>query len=129
MTSLSRPIRFASYRCFLMVALLAGCKTDCVYYPCPSPGEAITVTVVGAGTSGLPPGLAIAIGNDTQAGLCDASDVCHIFAYPGAYRLTITATGFVPRVVDVTVTGEAPGCNTCGHVDRQQLSVVLQPGA
>jgi hypothetical protein len=111
-----------------MLVLLGGCKTDCVYYPCPSPGEAVTVAVVGAGDSWVPSGLAIAIGNaPPQAGPCDASDVCHIFAYPGAYRLTITATGFVPRVVDVTVTGEAPGCNTCGHIDRQQLSVVLQP--
>jgi hypothetical protein len=112
-----------------MVILLVGCKTDCVYYPCPI-SEAITLSVSGAGASGAPPGLAIAVGTDVpQAGLCDAAGVCHIFASPGAYRLTITANGFLPRVVGVTVTGEAAGCNTCGHVDRQQLSVVLQPAA
>jgi hypothetical protein len=64
-----------------------------------------------------------------QAGLCDASGTCRVFGAPATYHLTITATGFTPKVVDVTVAGTAAGCNTCGHVDRQQLSVVLQPGA
>jgi len=123
------PIRFAGYQCCLMVVLLVGCKTDCVYYPCPI-SEAITLSVSGAGASGGPPGLAIAVGNEApQAGLCDTAGTCHIFASPGSFHLTITATGFLPRVVDVTVTGEAPGCNTCGHIDRQQLSVVLQPAS
>lgn len=125
--SLSPPVRFVGYQCCLMAILLVGCKTDCVYYPCPI-SEAITLSVSRVGASGAPPGLAIAIGTDVpKAGLCDAAGLCHIFGSPGAYRLTITASGFLPRVVDATVTGEAAGCNTCGHIDRQQLSVVLQP--
>ena len=63
----------------------------------------------------------------SQTGMCDAQGVCHVFGPPGEYRLTITAAGFNPRQLDVTVKGEAAGCNTCGHVDRQQLTVVLQP--
>ena len=129
MISLVRPIRFAGYQCCLMVVLLVGCKTDCVYYPCPI-AEAITLSVSGVGASGAPPGLAVAIGTEPpQAGLCDAAGVCHIFASPGTYRLAITANGFVPRTLNVTVSGEAAGCNTCGHVDHQQVSVVLQPAA
>jgi hypothetical protein len=125
--SLVRPIRFAGYQRCLIAVLLIGCKTDCVYYPCPI-AEAITLSVSGGGAPGAPPGLTVAIGAELlQAGLCDAAGVCHIFGSPGAYRLTIAATGFVPRTLDVTVTGEAAGCNTCGHIDRQQLSVVLQP--
>jgi hypothetical protein len=125
---LSRLIRFADYRCCLAALLLVGCRTDCVYYPCPIP-EVITVAVSGAGSSGVPPGLAMGIDNAVpQAGLCDAVGICRVFGDPAAYHLTITATGFSPRVVDVTVTGTAAGCNTCGHVNRQQLSIVLQPG-
>ncbi len=128
MISLLRSVRFARSHCGLAVVLLVGCRSDCVHYPCPAPTEAIALTVTGAGFSGAPPGLAVAIDNDApQAGRCDAAGVCHIFASPGAYRLTITANGFLPRIVDVTVTGETAGCNTCGHIDRQQLSAVLQP--
>jgi hypothetical protein len=62
-----------------------------------------------------------------QDGFCDATGVCHVFGSPGHYHLTISATGFTPRAVDVTVTGETAACNTCGRVDGQQISVVLQP--
>jgi hypothetical protein len=126
--ALSRRVRFGGYRCCVVAVLLVGCKTDCVYYPCPI-FEAITVAVSGSGSSGVPPGLAMGIGNSPpQAGMCDGTGICRVFGSPAAYHLTITATGFSPRVVDVTVTGVAAGCNTCGHVDRQQLSIVLQPG-
>jgi hypothetical protein len=125
--SSSRPIRSTGYRLFLAAFLLVGCKTDCVYYPCPL-FEAITVTVSTAGTAAPPPALAIGVGDSTpQAGLCDTLGVCHVLGSPGVYHLTITATGFDPRQVNVTVTGEAAGCNSCGHVDRQQLAIVLQP--
>jgi|SRR5678809_968837 len=125
--SVSQPIRFAGFRCCLLAALLIGCKTDCVYYPCPA-FEAITLTVSAAGSSTVPPAIAIAFDSGpAQTGLCDTLGVCHLVGGPALYHLTITASGFTPRSIDVTVTGEAAGCNTCGHVDRQQLSVALQP--
>ena len=127
MSSVSQRIRLAGFRCCLFAGVLIGCKTDCVYYPCPA-FEAITLTVSAAGSSAVPPAIAIAFGNEPpQTGLCDTVGVCHLTGGPAQYHLTITASGFTPRSVDVTVTGEAAGCNTCGHVDRQQLSVVLQP--
>ena len=127
MSSSSRLVRSASCSYLLTAVLLAGCKTDCVYYPCPL-FEAVEVAVSAAGSSGVPPGLALAVGNTTpQAGFCDALGVCRVLGSPGLYHLTITASGFTPRTIDVTVTGESAGCNTCGHVDRQQRSVVLQP--
>ena len=128
MTLLSRSVRRASHRSGLMAVLLVGCRTDCFTNPC-AEFEAVAITVSGAGSSGVPTGLAIGInGIPPQTGLCDTAGVCHVPGSSGAYHLTITANGFSPRVIDVTVTGEPAGCNTCGHVDRQQLSVVLQPG-
>jgi len=123
----ARSTRWLGYRHCLAAVLLLACKQDCVYYPCPE-FEAVRVTVTAAGSSGPPPELAIAVGDGpSQTGMCDAQGVCHVLGPPGEYRLTITAAGFNPRQLDVTVTGEAAGCNTCGHVDRQQLTVVLQP--
>ena len=63
----------------------------------------------------------------SQTGAYGAQGVCHVFGPRGEYRLTITAAGFNLEQLDVTVTGEAAGCSTCDHVDRQQLTVVRQP--
>jgi len=123
----ARSSRWLSRRYCLAAVLLLACKQDCVYYPCPQ-FEAVSVTVSAAGSSARPPDLAIAVGDGPPlTGACDAQGVCHVLGPPGEYRLTITAAGFNPRQLDVTVAGEAAGCNTCGHVDRQQLTVVLQP--
>lgn len=119
----------AGYRSCLTAILLVGCKTDCVYYPCPDL-EAVSVGVSVAGSQSPPPALVVTAGdNNLPSGVCDTLGVCHVFGPPGAYHLTIAATGFTPKRVDVTVTGEAAGCNTCGHVDRQQVTIVLQPAS
>src|SRR5262245_17680079 len=120
---LSLLIRFGDYRFCLVAVLPVRVKNECGNDPCPAL-EAVTVARSGPGSSSVPPGLAMGIDNASpQTGLCDAFGICHVFGAPAAYHLTITATGFSPRVVDVTVTGKAAGCNTCGHVDRQQLSI------
>src|SRR5437762_11350023 len=118
---------FARYS--LPLVVLLACKGDasCVYYPCPL-FEAVTITVSPASGASRTAGLAIGVGDGPlQAGACDAQWLCHVYGGPGTYRLTLSAPGFRPQQPQVAVTGEAAGCNTCGHVDRQQLAVVPQP--
>jgi hypothetical protein len=118
---------------YCIAALAIACKDTgpCTPPPCPQ-FEAVTLMVSTPGTTSRPPGLAIAVNDGPlQTALCDTQDgVCHVFGGPGDYRLTISATGFTSQHVQVTVTGDGRiGCNTCGHVDRQQLTVVLQPAS
>jgi hypothetical protein len=46
---------------------------------------------------------------------------------PGHYHVELTAPGYQKSALDLTITGESAGCNTCGHVDQQRVSVTLQP--
>jgi hypothetical protein len=125
-----RSAMTAVYGHCLPAVVLLACKGDasCIYYPCPL-FEAVTVTVSAASGSGRTAGLAVAVGDGPpQTGACDPQTwVCHVFGAPGIYRLTLSAPGFSPQQVQVTVPGEQAGCNTCGRVDHQQLAVVLQP--
>lgn len=109
-----------------LACLTMSCGSECLALPCPV-FEAVTITVSGSGAAGRPAGLAIAVGNQpAQASPCDEQSVCHVLGGPGAYSVVITADGYRPLPLDVVVTGETAGCNTCGRVDRRQVSVVLQ---
>lgn len=123
-TRTSRPMLV----CPLLVLVACAGDAPCVVYPCPQ-FEAITVSVVsGTGAANLP-GLAVAVSGAVQGGgPCDPlGRVCHVLGGAGRYQLSISATGYLPATASLTITGEDAGCNTCGHVDRQQITVTLQP--
>ena len=121
-----------SWRSLVLVAVAAACSGDaCVYYPCPAPLAAeISVTAPNA-PAGVP-GLTMAIsGAEIGSGPCNqgtgGASVCDVFGGPGTYSVELAAPGYQTATVKFTATGSAAGCNTCGHVDRQLLSVVMQP--
>ncbi len=116
-------------------AILAGsalaCSSDgsCVYYPCPLP-EAALISVTAASAPAGIPGLAMTVtGAMVGGGPCTQApvSVCVVMGGPGAYQVELTAPGYVGVELKFTVTGTSAGCNTCGHVDRKDLSVVMQP--
>lgn len=105
--------------------LALGCSTEpCVHPPCPS-FEAVEITVTSQGGGALSGLNVTSMGSPT--GFCDAGSTCHVFGGPGDYALRVSATGFAAQDVNVTVPGEAGGCNSCGRVDTQRVSVVLSP--
>ena len=118
-------------RSLVPASLVVACSSDCVYYPCPLP-EAAEISVTASNTAVGVPGLMLAISGTVVGTVpCQhgpgAASVCHILGGPGAYRAELSAPGYQVASIGFTVTGTAAGCNTCGHVDRQLLSVVLQP--
>jgi len=123
--------RFVS-RC-LAAALVAACSSDCVYYPCPLPEAAEIVVTANGAPAGLPSlTLAIsgAVATTTPCSLgADGASFCHVMGGPGVYRASLSAPGYQTTSITFTVTGATAGCNTCGHVDRKLLSVVMQPSA
>ena len=123
-------------RIFLAAILVAGCASDavvCVYYPCPIP-EVGTIAVTGTNAPIGVAGLAMVVtGAVLTSGPCtegtDGTSICHINGGIGTYHVVLSAPGYLSVTVDFTATGTAAGCNTCGSVDRQQRSVVLQPAS
>ena len=118
-------------RWLIPASLVAACSSDCVYYPCPLP-EAAEISVTANNAAAGVPGLTLAIsGAVVSTGPCQpgsgATSVCHVLGGPGAYQAVLSAPGYQTDSIKFTVTGTTAGCNTCGHVDRQLLSVVLQP--
>ena len=116
---------------YCIAALVLACSDGgpCVPPPCPE-FEAITLTVSSSGNPARPAGVVVVVGGSQQTVPCDVDGgPCHVRGGPGDYRLTISATGFTSQQRQVTVTGDGPGCGTCGHVDRQQIAVILQPAS
>ena len=120
-------------RLFVATILVAGCASDavvCVHYPCAPPEAgriAVTATNAPIGVAGLTmtvSGAVISSGSCTQG--TDGTSVCHIFGGVGTYHVQLSAAGYLPTTLDFTATGTSPGCNTCGYVDLQQRSAVLQ---
>jgi hypothetical protein len=123
-----------SWQLLVLASLAVACSGDtCVLYPCPqSEAAEISVTAPNAPT-GIA-GLSMAItGAVVGSGPCNQGtsgvSVCYIDGGPGTYSVALSAPGYQTATVRFTATGTAAGCNTCGHVDRQLLSVVLQPTA
>ena len=112
----------------LLLLVACGGEAPCLLYPCPQ-FEAITVTVAAASGATSLPGLAVAVSGVMQGGgPCDpVGRTCHVPGGAGSYQLTISATGYAPATASVTITGEDAGCNSCGRVDRQHITVTLQP--
>ena len=123
----------AALQWLLLPCLGLACSGDasCIYYPCPLP-EAAEISVAANNAPAGIPGLTMAItGALVGTGPCTqgsgAMSVCHVLGGPGDYRVDLSAPGYQGVSLTFTVTGTAAGCNTCGHVDRQALSVVMQP--
>jgi hypothetical protein len=114
-------------------SFLVACSSDCIYYPCPEPEAAeisVTASTATAGIAGLTLTLSGAVVGTVpcQQGSGTAS-VCYVVGGPGAYQAELSAPGYQTVDIKFTVTGITAGCNTCGHVDRQLLSVVMQPAS
>jgi hypothetical protein len=118
----------------LVPACLAiACSSDanCIYYPCAVP-EAAEISVTASNAPAGIPGLTMSVsGSVSGVGPCNhdvgATSVCHVMGGPGEYQVELSAPGYQTSALKFTVTGTAAGCNTCGHVDLQRLSVVLSP--
>ena len=122
-----------SWQSLVLASLAIACSSDatCIYYPCPMP-EAAEISVSAPNAPAGVPDLAMAIsGPETGSGPCNqgpgAVSVCHVLGGPGTYSVDLSAPGYRTATVRFTASGTTAGCNTCGHVDLQRLSVVLQP--
>ncbi|HEY0995332.1 MAG TPA: hypothetical protein VGD77_05035 [Gemmatimonadaceae bacterium] len=111
-------------------AVLLACKGDeaCILYPCPVPVAAI-VTVAAANAAGPVPGAQLIVNGTQQGGGCSAAQVttCEVFGGTGRYDIEASAPGYASARTTVTVTGTDAGCNSCGEIDRQFVTVTLQP--
>jgi hypothetical protein len=100
--------------------------------PCTNPKpEAAEISVTASSATAGIPGLMLTLSGAVvgtapcQQGL-GASSVCYVLGGPGTYHAELTAPGYQTADIKFTVTGTTAGCNTCGHVDRQLLSVAMQ---
>jgi len=117
-------------RCIILAGTAVACSSDvCVNNPCPSlPAAIISVTAPNApnGITGL---TWMRTGAPTVVNPCFVAAVnqCTIGDGPGTYHVQLMAPNYKPLQVDFTATGTPGGCGTCGSVDTQRLSVVLEP--
>lgn len=113
-----------------LAALLLACKGDeaCLLYPCPSPLAAV-VTVAAANAAGPVAGAQITVNGQLQGNTCRGAPVttCDVFGGTGRYDVEVSAPGYTPARATFTVTGTDAGCNTCGELDRQFVTLTLQP--
>jgi hypothetical protein len=112
----------------LLAGVLLACKGDaeCIYYPCPLP-IAATITVSASNAPAGIAGLAVMVSGVVTGGGPCTQGVCHVFGGRGSYHVELQAPGYVPVALNLTITGEDAGCNTCGRIDTQTVSVTMQP--
>jgi hypothetical protein len=120
-------------RSALLAASMLACKSDqpCIIPPCPPP-QAGVVFVSAANAPGGIVGVVFTVGGAaTSSGACsqDPVSICRIYGGTGTYAVQISAPGYVTKQLSLTVTGTDAGCNTCGRIDTQQVSVTLQPAS
>jgi hypothetical protein len=92
-----------------------------------------TAATISVSAANAPTGIAGLTMNVTGVvltnGPCTIAPVstCMVMGSPGTYRVQLNAPGYKPAELNFTITGTSAGCNTCGHVDTQQLAVTMQP--
>jgi hypothetical protein len=77
-------------------------------------------------------GLTLSInGAAASSGPCvlDSISTCRVFGGTGTYGVQVSAPGYKSVQLTLIVTGTDAGCNTCGKIDTQNLSVTMQPAA
>jgi len=113
----------------VLVAVL-GCSNDaCFIPPCPLP-IAVDLTVSAPNAPSGINGLTVTYsGTVNGSGSCakGVSSTCWVTGPAGPYQIEVSAPGYVPVKLGVTVTGTQPGGCSCGTVDTQHFSVVMQP--
>ena len=113
----------------LIAVLVGGCGNDtCIVPPC-GPPTAITIDVSAANAPNGVPGLRLTVNGVMDS--CSPGPIthCYVLGTAGDYHLELSAAGYVPVKLGVTViaaTGQA--CGSCHQVETQQLSVIMQPG-
>ena len=115
--------------CLAAIALTAcGSSSDfrCIALPCPVTFAAkISVT----SSSTAKPLSNVTWTANTATGDCAAGSpiVCSVSGSPGTLQIDIKAPGFQTAHRTIEVQGTSAGCNTCGSVATQTLSVALDP--
>jgi hypothetical protein len=113
----------------ILLSVMLGCGDGaCTLPPCPLP-LAIELTVSAANAPKGIAGLTLAIdGAARGTGFCEIAPMAHCYVPggPGVYQLELTAPGYTPVELGVTVAGTEGPC-TCPTTEPQRLSVVMQP--
>ena len=116
----------------LIPVLLGGCNDTCVVPPC-GPPTAIEIDVSAANAPNGVPGFRLTVNGSADApASCTPGPIthCYVLGTAGAYQLELSALGYVPVKLGVTVVAATGGgCGSCHQVETQQLSVIMQPGA
>ncbi len=117
----------------VMLALLGSCggqDKDSCEHSCPAASFVLAIHAAGGGA--VPGTQATLVGTTRQALACSGTydstrTLCHFFRVTsGSYSFEITAPGFQPLNVDVTVTLEQSQCG-CRFVNPPVLEVTLNP--
>ena len=115
----------------LVAVLLGGCNDTCVVAPC-GPPTAIEIDVSAANAPNGVPGIRLTVnGSADGSPYCSPGPIthCYVLGTAGAYQLELSALGYVPVKLGVTVVAATGGgCGSCHQVETQQLSVIMQPG-
>lgn len=117
-------------RALFASALLVACKGDagCFALPCPAPFAAL-VTIAAADAPGPVAGAQLTVNGQRQGDVCRGGQAttCDVFGGTGKYDIEASAPGYATARVSFTVTGSDGGCNSCAKLDRQFVTVTLQP--
>ena len=115
----------------LIAVFLGGCNDTCVVPPC-GPPTAVVLDVSAANAPNGIPGLRLTVNGSTEgSGYCTPGPIthCYVSGTAGDYQLELSALGYVPVKLGVTVVAATGGgCGSCRQVETQQLSVIMQPG-
>ena len=113
----------------VFLSLVLGCGDDaCTLPPCPLP-LAIELTVSAANAPTGIAGLSLAIDGAARGTIpCEKAAIahCYVLGQAGLYQLELSAPGYAPVKLGVTVNGTEGPC-TCPTTEPQLLSVVMQP--
>lgn len=106
-----------------------GCEdAQCALYPCPLK-LAATLRISAANAPNGVAGITVSGSSGVVPCVTGATSVCSVYGGSGSYSFTVSAPGYAPTNVTAQVPGTDAGCNTCGSLDTQNISVVLTPSA
>ena len=114
-------------------AFAIACGHDATTAVCPPLGvacalqAAVDVQVVSAAGGAAVDSVSMQVTGAVTGGAPCSGSVCTVYGVAGDYQLTISAPGFQPAHLDVTVhAGQAPRCG-CPSVQAERRTVALTP--
>jgi hypothetical protein len=107
------------------LVLIGGCGgSACLALPCAFP-VAVELTVTSVAGAPIHNATLVATSPGSTTGPCD--NQCVVGGGAGKYSITVSAPGFAPASLSVTVTGSGPKECGCESVDTQHIDVKLTP--